>query len=89
MEQQDFDDKFICEDDRPRQPPGFRPNLPPILQTEIARALRRILTQFTMEIDANPWLGGEGRQVLERLRTHFLLSTDLYPLSKVFFLDQI
>ena len=84
MEQQNLDDDFDCEEDGPWQPPRFRSTLPPILQTEIARALRRILTQFTMEIDANPWLGAEGRQVLERLRAHFLLSTDLYPLSKVF-----
>jgi len=37
-----------------------------------------------MEIDANPCLSGAERQVLERLRSHFLLNTDLYPMTSVF-----
>ena len=84
MEQQDIDDEFDCEGNERGQPPGTRYLLPHILRSQIARAFRRIMTQFTMEIDANPCLSGAERQVLERLRSHFLLNTDLYPLSSVF-----
>ena len=83
MEQPDHGD-FSSENNEPCPPPGTRVFLPPILQSPIARALRRILTQFTMEIDANPSLTADGRRVLGRLRSHFLLSTDLYRLSRVF-----
>ena len=47
-------------------------------QTPVGLALRRIFTQFTIEIDANPDLAANEVIVLSRLRNHFLLSTDLY-----------
>ena len=48
-------------------------------QTPMRLALRRIFTQFTIEIDANPDLAGNEIVALGRLRNHFLLSADLYP----------
>ena len=46
--------------------------------TPIGIALRRVFTQFTIEIDANPDLAGNEVVAMSRLRNHFLLAADLY-----------
>ena len=62
----------IPEDGVASEEPGVRP---------MTMSLRRILTQFTWEIDTNVSLSEAEKEVLDRLRRDFLLAADVYEVS--------
>ena len=72
MELPDDSSYHIPEDGVATEESGVRP---------MTMSLRRILTQFTWEIDTNVSLSEAEKEVLDRLRRDFLLAADVYEVS--------